>query len=508
MLSVENDPFREQRDARKLVLPVVTHATADITVLEQPDGSFPVKVEHEREGVSHSITYYIKPEDRVIVPDDSVYNFPFLFDKDGTPWNEANQYLFSLATNTSELGTGTVGLRRNASRLLDYKIFCESEGLDYLDFSGRRPANRPTYKYYHFLWKNGQIGAENINQRTGVVYSFYKWLSKQLGYDIDMERVDTVKSFKLLISTGTGSYMKELEKRSQTLSTSSDPKPVAMGYVRDEGEDLRPLTKAQSSLLIDTIRPTLSEDGVVTDSPFDVDEQLMCLFALTTGARKQSILTLRAKHLKQFTEKDLRNDGTYELRAGPGTGIDTKFNTRQRLYIPKNLLDELRIYFGSPLAAKRRKKFEMDYMNKYPDLLPISEDDMYVFLSEQGHCFYMAKDDPRYVRAKSPPIGQRTTSLKNKLLKFLPDSFPRDFTFHWLRATFALEYYNWLVPLVTKGKMTPSEQFDLVRRRLHHKNRETTENYLKLFADISDAKSAQELYESRLFDVFDISWKA
>ena len=170
------------------------------------------------------------------------------------------------------------------------------------------------------------------------------------------------------------------------------------------------------------------------------------------------------------------------------------------------LVEELIVYYNSSFAFERRGKFKEDFIDTYSDLPLMPEEDMYVFLSDQGKCRYMAKDDPRYPRVKSVPTGQCTNALKNKLMKFLPEKFPKDFTFHWLRATFALQYYNWLLPLVEAGQMTPVDQLNSVRRRMHHVDLSTTEHYLKLFANINDLKMAQEGFEERLFNPFDIAW--
>ena len=124
---------------------------------------------------------------------------------------------------------------------------------------------------------------------------------------------------------------------------------------------------------------------------------------------------------------------------------------------------------------------------------------MYVFLSDQGGCYYMAESDPRYVTYKSPPKGQITDNLKKKLLSQTTARFPKDFTYHWLRATFAFQLYQLLLPLVESGELRYGEEISFIQDRMHHAKRETTENYLKLFKMHSDKLMAQEAYESYLF---------
>ena len=128
---------------------------------------------------------------------------------------------------------------------------------------------------------------------------------------------------------------------------------------------------------------------------------------------------------------------------------------------------------------------------------------MYVFLSPEGEPHYMAKDDPRYKTTKSRQQGRNTYYMKTKLFKNIDICFPRDFTFHWLRATFALHYYRWLQPLIVKGFATDGDIISLVQKRLHHSDRKTTEHYLKLFDSVSDRLVAQKIYEERVLNLFD-----
>ncbi|WP_150758833.1 hypothetical protein [Pseudomonas fluorescens] len=76
--------------------------------------------------------------------------------------------------------------------------FCENEGLNWLDFSGRRPVFRPTYKYFAYLISHSGRSAEIINQYTGVVFDFYR-LVFAIWHDIDLQRIDTAKGVKLFI---------------------------------------------------------------------------------------------------------------------------------------------------------------------------------------------------------------------------------------------------------------------------------------------------------------------
>lgn len=468
---------------RLVLMAHLPSAFAELHIHQRPRGA----IETVLEGAEPPKALYQVNELGAQEGEGDLFNFPFLFHRDGKPWFEANSYLLNFVRHKPLAGRPTDDIRRRASKLLDYLIFCENKGLDWLDFSGRRPALRPTYKYFAHLISDGKRNAAVINQYTGVVFGFYKFVTANW-HDIDIERVDTVKQVKFMLKGSFGSRVVTAEKRSQTKATPASS-PVPIGFVREDGEDLRPLANAELGELLDMLK----------GKDWSAQERLIMLTALMTGARKQTVLTLRLKHLKFFAEDALQRDGTYLLHAGPGTGLDTKRDRSQRLYVPKQLADELKVLANSPMAIKRREKLRSHFEKEYPDLSPLAEDDMYVFLSDQGGCYYMAKDDPRYPVVKSRPTGQVTETMKRKLLAKASNKFPDNFTYHWLRATYAFQLYQHLSPLLESGHMRPGEEISFIQHRLHHKSRETTEHYLKLFKMHSDRFAAQELYEEKMF---------
>ena len=463
-------------------------STEITTIPNLPD--FPIEIPLAKG--THEDKYFLSKESSLDVDDDAVYHLPYLFNVDGVPWYEGNLHFYKKATDpVSGYGT-TEQIRAKASQLLDFKMFCDKRNIDYLDFSAVRPSARPSYKYFQYLMYETTVSARNLNERTFVVFEFYKFLSTLPGYSIDIERVEKTHSAFIKLSD---THYKQVEVRSQTVNASGVSNPVPLGYVRDEGEDLRPLSNPQRDELIHI----LSEH-------FNVDERLIHFIALDTGARKQSIFTLRLKHISMLTHEAVTENGeavrtaakgeggTYILKAGPGTGIDTKFDKPQKLYFPEALIQQLKIYSESKAVKERRKLFR----EKHGDIL--SEDDMYLFISTKGNCHYMAKDDPRYRKVKTRPKGEHTDYFKKKLLKYASDKFPVDFTFHWTRATFAFTYYQYLQPMVEKKLIKPGDEIRRIQIRLHHSKRSITEHYLKLFINFDEVLFAQEKYEEHLFN--------
>ncbi|CAI8941104.1 site-specific integrase [Pseudomonas sp. IT-P4] len=469
---------------RLVVIPQVREAFADLHFGQEPTGSLPVTIN----GVDSSVHGYQVSELLGDAISRSIFNLPFLFHRNGEPWIEANSYILNLVRDKHSKSRPTDEARRKASRLLDYLIFCESNNINWLDFSGKRITQRPTYRYHRHLIDMPERGAQVANQYTGVVYGFYKFVSNNW-HEIDITRVDTVREINFYVENAYGiSREITVEKRSQTQSYNRT-KNVPMGFVDDEGECLRPLANVQLAELINIIE---------LDS-WSAQERLIILSAVMTGARKQTVLTLRVKHVEALEKSKLQSDGSYLLKAGPGTGIDTKNSKPQTLHVPKQLAEDLITYVRSPYAKRRRQKFQAAYALKHPELVPIAEDEMYVFISEQNNCYYMASTDPRYPFAKSRPLGAVTDTLKKKIMRSASSEFPKDFTYHWLRATFAYQLYQRLTPRLKDGTLQPGDEISIIQSRLHHERRETTENYLKLFTMIPEKILAQEDYEDVLF---------
>jgi hypothetical protein len=219
-------------EGRFVLIPHVQSAFASLHVGIQPRGS----IESVLEGAETKLLYQVEEVGASFTSGD-IYNLPFLFHKEGEPWFEANSYLRSLVENKAFSNRPTDDLRRRGSKLLDYLIFCENEGLNWLDFSGRRPVLRPTYKYFAHLINHSGRSAAVINQYTGVVFDFYRFVCANW-HDIDLQRVDTVKEVKLLIKDSYGAArVITAEKRSQTKSAAPG-RLVSIGFVREDNEDL------------------------------------------------------------------------------------------------------------------------------------------------------------------------------------------------------------------------------------------------------------------------------
>ncbi|MFJ5300020.1 site-specific integrase [Pseudomonas sp. NPDC088368] len=417
---------------------------------------------------------------------DTTFHVPFLFHKSGIPWHEANDYLLQSIKNKTHKNLRNDDLRRIAGRLLDYLMFCEARNLDWLDFTGSRPAFRPTYKYFDYLVNQSGRGNAVINQYTAAIYELYKYVSSSW-HVIDINRVDTVRDISFFVKYGEGGTVVSRKKRGQTLSVPPKGR-VPLGFVLEDGEFLRPLANSELSCLLKLLS---------SEKEWPMQERLILLMSLMTGARKQTILTMRLRHLEAFNPSKLLLEGAYKLHAGPGTGMDTKKGVPQILYVPKQLAEEVLVFFKSPLMTARRAKLRSNIETSGYQWV---EEDAYLFISDQGNCCYMAKDDPRYREVKSRQTGQVTDNMRRKLIGSQEAEFPKDFSFHWLRATYAYQLYQRLQKLIGNGMLKPGEDIQFIQRRMHHRSRKTTEDYLKLFLMSQETVVAQEVWEGVLFN--------
>lgn len=155
-----------RHEGRLTLIPNLRDAFAILHVCEAPKGSIESGL-----GGAESYTLY-RVDELGAEYDRDLFNFPFLLFANGEPWHEANDYLLSLMRNCAPASRRTDDIRRRASKLIDYLLFCEDKNIDWLDFSGARPLHRPTYKYFYHLINSGGRSDAVINQYTAVVYHF------------------------------------------------------------------------------------------------------------------------------------------------------------------------------------------------------------------------------------------------------------------------------------------------------------------------------------------------
>jgi integrase len=424
-------------------------------------------------------------------------NFPVLIQSDGEPWIIGNLYLVTKLHK--EVGYESRTFRGIADHLLDYLRFLEEQDLDYLFFP-KNDRLKVTFRYRQRLIEfvnNGHLSASTASARINAVVNFYRGL---INWNfIDGEKIDGIAfiEIKRYISvTSIYGIQKNLKINSHNLAIPNHKKQPQSEYINDGGM-LRPLTVDEQSCVLKALLKSSRE------------YQLMFYFALFTGARVQTVGTLRITHLKG----DFDSNGYLRLPIGAGSQIDTKRGKRMTLLVPGWLVQDMRIYAGSDEARKRRER------SYYGGI-----DNNYVFLSKSGVPYYTSKkeifdhSDSRISesagmidRARDVAI-QDGAALRTHIQQIL---FPRirgdspsfqDFTFHDLRATFGMNLLESQLQHMDDQNITAAVEY--VRQRMGHANIEMTMQYLKYKSRLKWKNTVQHEFENQLFSHINTSANA
>lgn len=435
------------------------------------------------------VLYYAKPPDYDLKYEDQFdltrySNFTFVLNRDGTLWKEANLYLLNMIeedTGYSEetrISYKTIAV--HAKALQDYKFFCDlnddENALNEEDrktkafwMVAKRPTSRPNFKYKEHLEKrmfNNELRPSTVKKMIRPITSFYEFVQKELG--MTFETMMPGKKFSALVDTGNGNgkFVVGNEANQVHGTTNLDD-----GYIRDLGK-LRPLDENEQAQLF----KVLHDDG-------QPEMLLSHIFAYLTAARMDTVFTLRLNTFidtlpKDYSEAAIRQWHTeqrqiepyreYEIMIGTGTLIDAKGTVKSyRLKAPGYLIQMLRVYIVSERAKKRREALHFKQTN------PLHE---YVFITNKGQPYYIAKSDPHKSEYKNPIDGGAvrvfTANVISKKINF-------EYSFHFLRATCLMNLISTHQQLVNDGIWTMDELERFVQKRAGHKNVTTTRNYLK-----------------------------
>lgn len=416
-------------------------------------------------------------------------NFPILIQGDGAPWEIGNLYLTTKLR--SESGYESRTFRGIADHLLDYLRFLEDEGLDYLHFP-RNDRLKVTFRYKQRLVEqvtDGDLSASTAKARINAVVNFYRgvmhWnlIARNQIQNAPFEEVE-----RYINVTSEYGIQNAMKIKSHSLAIATPKKQRQSEYINDGG-DLRPLTFAEQESVLKALRASSRE------------YQLMFYFALFTGARVQTVGTLRIWHLQGA----LDGNGNLRLPIGHGTQIDTKRGKPMTLLVPGWMVQDILIYSLSPEAIKRRER------SFYGDT-----EDNYVFLSKNGIPYYTSKKeiyDRRDVRV-SRHAGiedqaldvsiQDGAALRQHIRGILLPRIHQDdpkfqsFTFHDLRATFGMNLLE--SQLQHMGDQQVTAALEYVRQRMGHTDIKTTSQYLQYKSRLEWKNSVQHEFESQLFE--------
>lgn len=399
------------------------------------------------------------------------YNlFPVVLDRSSVPWRLGTLFILSQLEGQTQPAMATFHSR--ADDLGAFKEWLDNQdNTEELLFRFPKPKlRRATYRYRGFLQRQIQareIGTTTAKRRMGTVISFYRWLVSNNFFSPEYPTWED-KEYHLSFKTNDG---RQLSKT--VVSTDlSIPAPKAEndfdGTIQDGGR-LHPLMGKEQNWLLEAAEAKGNSECL-----------LLQLFMLGTGARIESACTLRVRHFSNPTphySKSLTGEGEIlRLKAGPGTGIETKNNKPGTFQIPRTMYELLYTYVLSKRAEIRRQRFVAKY-GEHPDI--------YLFLTGQGNPYYIAKEESQRF---NPDLDRRHAKngqpirqfIKDHAIPYVRDNYDKSFIYrpHDLRASFGMNMTEALMKQVAEGKITLHKARLIVKDLMWHKSGATTDLYL------------------------------
>jgi len=416
--------------------------------------------------------YVKKPHDDF--PNHEYCHFPLILDPSQSLWEIGCLYLLKKLESFKQPNPAT--LASQAADLIAFMNFLEERQLKY-SVIPRRKAARPTYQFRFHLQdqvNSASIAQTTANRRMNAVINFYRWISKYKGYEFQYpawtERSAIIK-FENHIGLQQSKMVQTTNLGFRTCSSSD-----GFGNYIFDGGKLKPLSKQKQI----SVLKALMDLG-------NVEMTLIFLLALSTGARLQTICTLRLSCLRADHKI---TDGEVRVAAGPGTLIDTKLNKSAIVYIPVWVLNKIRTYSKSPRAHHRRQR----------NLVYGNSDEQYIFLTKGGSPYYMGRKDPSIGLVKRIPSGNSITQfIRSYLIPKLKElGHPFEFRFHDLRATYGVNLVEINQKKLTSGTITYQKLKNFIRERMWHERTETTDGYLQFKSEQKFLTEVQKDYENHL----------
>ena len=417
---------------------------------------------------------------------ESIYcpRFPSLIKSDNTVWHLASAYFNHLLINQKK---STALLESVASDLVDFLRFLEETKLDIL-YLPPRPEKRVTYQFHTSLLQRirlGLISPSTARQRMNRILRFYDFLITENIFTSDELKnrpYEKLKTYVSCISASGDVYKKEVD--SSNLKIRHSPRPSYGDEIIDGGR-LHPLSTIEKDIFLRYLEQYASRDF-----------QLICYMALYTGARLQTICTLRVIHIKEIIAKQAVNsiDDTYTLRVGGKSIIDTKGGYEQNLKLPVWLVNDINYYLSSESWRKRA------LLSRYK-----SSDENYVFLTQYGNPYYtsLKEIEDQNLRVFSKKIkfsihkGNTARQALSKLIGLMHKNKEdiKAFTMHDLRATFGVD----LLLSASKHVDNIDQVLPYIQSRMGHRNIMSTIHYVRYIAFSEKIKGADEEFEKILF---------
>ncbi|GAA5015437.1 site-specific integrase [Acinetobacter puyangensis] len=418
---------------------------------------------------------------------ESIYcpRFPSLIKSDNTVWHLSSNYFNHLLIDEKK---STALLESVASDLIDFLRFLEENELDILHLPPK-PEKRVTYQFHTSLLQRirlGLISPSTARQRMNRILRFYDFLIAENVFTPDELKNRPYEKIKTYVSCITSSgdiYTKQVN--SSNLKIRHSPNPRYGNEIIDGGR-LHPLSTIEQQIFLQYLEQYSSRDF-----------QLICYIALYTGARLQTICTLRAFHIKELLTKQMPNsvDDTYSIRIGGKSIIDTKGGYEHNLKVPAWLIKDIVQYLSSESWKKRASQ----------SLYKV-EDENYVFLTKHGNPYYTSikEIEDRNLQLFSKEIkssihrGNAARQALTKLIDLMHKNKEdiKTFTLHDLRATFGVN----LLLSASKHVNDIDKILPYIQSRMGHRNIMSTIHYVRYIAYSQLNTEMDKKFEEILFN--------
>lgn len=353
---------------------------------------------------------------------------PQIFWSDGSPWEAACQFALSQLRDSAKNIKTVVS---SMGHLKHYASWLEREQADWRDFPMRK-RDRCLFRYRGFLVEQrdcGFLSPSTTAARMAAVIRFYRWAQAYRWIERKELWEDQQKAIKFHTTVG-------LQRTMAVMSSElSIPNRRIAGLTVEGG--LIPITVENRDLLLRFLADREA-----------VELHLMFLLGFFTGARSETIRTLRLSSLNSAIEDD-SHPGMSLITVGPGSGVKTKYGVPGQLKIATPLMNALEQYAFSPRRAFRQARATGD-------------DKGVLFLTERGN----------------PYSETSFTKLISRLREQLSDAGLNQFRqlkFHQSRATFGTQ----LMTVAMEKLASTGDAIRFVRDAMFHKDERTTWKYVK-----------------------------
>lgn len=244
-------------------------------------------------------------------------------------------------------------------------------------------------------------------------------------------------------------------------------------YIEDGGK-LKPLTSDEQMVLHDVLDSNEVRKNIEMRNIFKT--------ALKTGARLQSILTLSVKDIDVHMDiPEGYDDVNHIVQAGRSHIADSKRSKNINIFMPYSWVQVLKVYANSSRYKKRRDKYFENIGIENPT--EKQKEESYLFLTNRGTPYYDRQVDlqsynPDNTRGQARIGGGVHDYLANHILPAMREKLGESYRFHFhdLRATYGVNLRDQLRELYPDNE---KEIYKQIQARLSHKDRSTTEGYVK-----------------------------